>query len=314
MSGVFKGVVMNTNRRLVFVLLGLVLSALVLVVSSAAALPVAQTPSPVAAPPPVAVAQPVPAASPVAVTQPVVAVAPAAKPAVAVVPVAAAPAAPAPVAIPTLAAMPQVAPLPPQPPQAPAAQQAQTPRPAQPPQPPQPAPALAPPREPLPAVNVKVEVTITDQAEASPPTKKSIGLTVAEGMSGSVRSGVKVPILSTSFVPVEKGGAPVNPMASYSYTNMGLSLDVRNVRVTGSTVALLLSVEYNPVDEKTSGASGAMATTLSPGQAPPSFATFQQSLGLVLESGKPLVVAQSSDPVPGRDRKASLEVKATILK
>jgi len=315
MSGVFKGVVMNTNRRPVLVLLGLVLSALVLVVSSAAALPVAQTPSPVATPPPVAVAQPVPATSPVAATQPAAAVAPVAKPAGAAVPVTAAPAAPAPAAIPAPAAMPQVAllpPQPPQPPQAPAAQQAQTPRPAQPPQPPQPAPAPAPPREPAPTVNVRVEVTITDQTEASPPIRKTIGLTVAEGMNGSVRSGVTVPILSTSFVP-EKGGAPGSPVASYSYRNMGLNLDVRNVRVTGNTVVLNLSVEYNPVDEKTSGASAVMATTPSP-QMPPSFATFQQTLGLVLESGKPLVVAQSSDPVPGRDRKASLEVKATILK
>ena len=159
---------------------------------------------------------------------------------------------------------------------------------------------------------MRVEVTITDQTEASPPIKKTIGLTVAEGMNGSVRSGVTVPILSTSFVP-EKGGAPGSPVASYSYRNMGLNLDVRNVRVTGNTVVLNLSVEYNPVDEKTSGASAVMATTPSP-QMPPSFATFQQTLGLVLESGKPLVVAQSSDPVPGRDRKASLEVKATILK
>jgi len=311
MSGVFKGVVMNTNRRPVLVLLGLVLSALALAVSSAAAQTVAKT-RPVAAPSPVAVAQPVAATSPVAATQPAAAVAPVAKPAVAVVPVAAAPAAPAPAAIPAPAAGPQVAPLPPQPPQAPAAQQAQTPRPAQPPQPPQPAPAPAPPREPAPVFNVRVEVTITDQTEASPPIKKTIGLTVAEGMNGSVRSGVTVPILSTSFVP-EKGGAPGSPVASYSYRNMGLNLDVRNVRVTGNTVVLNLSVEYNPVDEKTSGASAVMATTPSP-QMPPSFATFQQTLGLVLESGKPLVVAQSSDPVPGRDRKASLEVKATILK
>jgi len=220
----------------------------------------------------------------------------------------------APFAIPAPAAMPQVAPLPPQPPQAPAAQQAQTPRPAQPPQPPQPSPAPAPPREPAATVNVRVEATITDQTEASPPIRKTIGLTVAEGMNGSVRSGVTVPILSTSYVPLEKGAAPGNPMASYNYRNMGLSLDVRNVRVTGNTVVLNLSVEYNPVDEKTSGASSAMGITIPSPQMPPSFATFQQTLGLVLESGKPLVVAQSSDPVPGRDRKASLEVKATILK
>jgi len=49
-------------------------------------------------------------------------------------------------------------------------------------------------------------------------------------------------------------------------------------------------------------------------QAPVSFARFSQSLTLVLEDGKSLVVAQASDPVPSRNRSATLEVKATILK
>ena len=70
------------------------------------------------------------------------------------------------------------------------------------------------------------------------------------------------------------------------------------------------SVEYNPVDEKV--ADSPAPGSLMPGA--PSFASFKQSLVLALESGKQLVVSQSSDPVPARDRKMTLEVKATILK
>jgi hypothetical protein len=66
------------------------------------------------------------------------------------------------------------------------------------------------------------------------------------------------------------------------------------------------------MDEKTANADGANA--LPAGQNIPSFAQFRQNLDIVLESGKALVVATSSDPVPSRDRKASLEVKATILR
>jgi hypothetical protein len=95
---------------------------------------------------------------------------------------------------------------------------------------------------------------------------------------------------------------------------MGLSLDVTNAAIRGNYVRLRLAVEYNPVDEKTAGAEGTIASMISQGQAPASFARFSQTLELALENGKPLVVASSSDPVPSRNRTASLEVKATILR
>jgi type II secretory pathway component GspD/PulD (secretin) len=153
-----------------------------------------------------------------------------------------------------------------------------------------------------------VEVTISDQSGSNAPMKKSISVTVGDGSQGSVRSGVTIPVPSSMTVPKE--GAE-RPFTSYNYKDVGLSLDVDRVVVQGGLVRLRIAVEYNPVDEKTVGTEGA---TVSSATGLPSFARFSQSLSLVLEDGKPLIVAQSSDPVPSRSRLATLEVKATILR
>jgi hypothetical protein len=177
--------------------------------------------------------------------------------------------------------------------------------------PPTPAPASAP----LPKdwnANVRVDVTITDVNRGGPSTQKSISVTVQNGGRGSVRSGVSLPVPSTTFLPLTQGGTAFNPMTSWQYKDMGLSLDVTSVLITDNFVRLRLAVEYNPVDEKTANVEGANA--LPAGQNMASFAQFRQNLDLVLESGKSLVVATSSDPVPSRQRSASLEVKATILR
>jgi hypothetical protein len=174
----------------------------------------------------------------------------------------------------------------------------------------------APPVPPQPIVlsktNVRVDVTISDQSGSGAPTKKSISLTVGDGGRGSVRSGVTIPIASASSTSTGSKEPNVNPFVSWSYKDMGLSLDVENVAVQGNLIRLRLGVEYTPVDEKT--ASSESAVVPQPVHAPVSFARFSQSLTLVLEDGKPLVVAQASDPVPSRNRSAAMEVKATILK
>jgi hypothetical protein len=158
-------------------------------------------------------------------------------------------------------------------------------------------------------MNVRVDVTITDQTGSGTPTRKTVSLTVSDYGRGSVRSGVTVPIPSTTFVGKD---TTTTPMMSYSYRDMGLSLDVTDTRIRGNYVHLRLAVEYNPVDEKMTNAEGVSGVVA--GQMPASFARFSQTLDLSLENGKPLVVASSSDPVPSRNRTASLEVKATILK
>ncbi len=272
-------------------------------------------------------AQPVPATARPAVAPaatPVVVAPQAAAPAVGAVPAVAAAAVPTPAAMPhgiAPAAAPvaldqlQTPPPPPPPPPVPPA----PPAPAQAPKVQAPkviAPAEAPPGfldTPAANMNVRVDVTIIDQSGSGAPTRKTVSLTVADNGRGSVRSGVTVPIPNITYVPSPgaKEG-PTTPMTSYNYRDMGLSLDVTDARIRGNYVRLRLAVEYNPVDEKMASAEGSSAPAI--GQTPVSFARFSQTLDLALENGKSLIVAASSDPVPSRNRTASLEVKATILK
>jgi hypothetical protein len=169
-------------------------------------------------------------------------------------------------------------------------------------------------------LNVKVDVTIADQTGITPGFKKTMSVTVADRQSGSIRSRIDVPVPTTSYAPVvgspspsgtdkeKPAGAP--PTVNWSYRSLGLNLDVREITIEGSYVRLRLTLEYSPLDEKVADADPKMTT----GALPPGIANFQQTLSLVLENGKPLVVAQTSDPVPTRDRKQTVEVKATILK
>lgn len=209
---------------------------------------------------------------------------------------------------PTPAAAPQapvVATTPP-----PAVPQIPPPQAGRPPQPPMPATA---PQAPAPArdagqqANVKVDVTIADQTGTAPAFKKSISVTVADRQGGMIRSSINIPTPSTTFQATTDKG-PASPMTSWTYRSANLNLDVRDCAIDGNFIRLRLVIEFSPVDEKM------VDVEVKPGGPGPSFANFQQTLSLVLENGKPMQVAQSSDAVPSRDRKLTVDVKATILK
>ncbi len=171
-------------------------------------------------------------------------------------------------------------------------------------------PATSEPAAPQPAVppapwgpNVRVDVTITDQTGTNPPVKKVMSVTASQ--NSSIRSGVNVPVPSTTFGSTSSSPSPM-PVTSYNYRNMGLSLDLRDVQVRDNQIRLWMTVEYTPLDETEKPATAAAT--------PVSYSNFSQSFSLVLENGKPILAAQTSDPVPSRDRKLSVELKATILK
>ena len=165
--------------------------------------------------------------------------------------------------------------------------------------------------------NVRVDVTITYQVGQGAPVKRSASLVVASGNeSGSLRSGNQVPVPSTTFMPMPAPAradsnsvtptAASTPMTSFNYRSVGLNVDARRVRVAGNRSKMDLSVEFSAVDEK--------ATDPGKGPSYPSFPTFSQNLSVILENGKPVVIAQTSDVVENVERKQSIEVKATILK
>jgi hypothetical protein len=153
---------------------------------------------------------------------------------------------------------------------------------------PEPAPQAAPAPEPAPRPasslsNVRVDLTINDQAGTRPPVKKTITLTLADGERGSVRSRPQVLVVIDG---------------AKSYTPLSLNVDALPM-LAGSRIKLRLTLEYSSAGQLM-GADGTPKTDVNfSGQ-------------VVLESGRPMVVAEAADPVS--DRRVTVEVKATVLK
>lgn len=155
--------------------------------------------------------------------------------------------------------------------------------------PPPPPPPPSPPSTPTPrrenqSVNIRIDVTVTDQRPSVAPLTKTVSVVTGDGLNGSVRS-------QTNYqAPGAPGGsAPFN-------------VDAMPVILADGKVHVRLGVQYDVVPP--------------PGSAPDALrllgTTIRDSVALVLESGKPIVAVQSTDPVS--DRKVSVEVKATVLR
>jgi hypothetical protein len=187
----------------------------------------------------------------------------------------------------------QAPPRPPQTPQAPAAPAAPAAPPAAaqapgvPPPPPPPAPPGGPRREGQ-AINVRVDLNITEEGGGGAPVKKSVSAVVADGFSGYVR---------------EQGFAP-NLAANMPGRSVPLNLDAYPTILANGKIRLSCSIQYNAAPM-----SAPVATTdarLGSGT------DIKQNLVLILDSGKSLVVSQATDPIS--DRRVTVEVTATILR
>ncbi len=132
--------------------------------------------------------------------------------------------------------------------------------------------------------NVRVELTISDQRGDGPSETKQVSMIVSEMSWGKIRT-----------------HAISQPPSSTMGPNMdvALNVDARPFITSAGQVQLELVVNYNPLD-KTNKVGLIRPTELN------------QSMTVVLQSGKPLVVAQAADPMV--DRKMIVEVVATILK
>jgi len=132
------------------------------------------------------------------------------------------------------------------------------------------APAVAAPRAAAQLVNVKIDLTITDERDGSAQPPKVVSLVVADRENGRIRTGG---------------------------SDLQLNVDARPEIVRDGRIRVYLTVEYRPgkaQDERYIP----MALT--------------ESLAVLLDDGKPLVVSQSADPMSNRS--VRVEAKATLLK
>jgi hypothetical protein len=159
----------------------------------------------------------------------------------------------------------------------------------------QPAPAKAAPAEQALPVNIKIEVNITDQIGSGPAARKVVSMIVGDRQATSIRSSASVPV---------KTPGPFSPTAipSFTYRNVTINVDARPAIVLKEPTKILVTfgLEYFP---KPSGGAEEME---------PGMASINERLGLIFESGKPVVVSQAADPTS--DRKITVEVTATIIK
>jgi hypothetical protein len=131
--------------------------------------------------------------------------------------------------------------------------------------------------------NVQIELTISDQIGTQTPEKKTVTMIVASGSWGKVRSAGTVRPPNTAPFAVD------------------INVDARPFVAVDGPVQLELTLVYSPPG----GANNQDARMDKP-------TGINQSLTVVLQSGKPLVISQAADPVS--DRKVVVEVKATVLK
>jgi hypothetical protein len=130
------------------------------------------------------------------------------------------------------------------------------------------------------AVNIQVELTITEQVGKTQPAAKTVSAVALNESVTRIRSGT-----GTNRIELNVDMSP-------------------KVRAQGQIV-LGLTVQYSP--RGGTGVEGGGA-----GDERAVIPSLNQSLTVLLQNGKPLVVSQSADP--NSDRKVTLEVKATILR
>ena len=136
-------------------------------------------------------------------------------------------------------------------------------------------------------VNIKIDFTITDQRGGAPAIKRTLTVMVADFHTGSIRSQSAV---------FQVGDVPLNIDASPSL-------------LTDGKIRLGFNLQYDwpaPIEglptspEKPLPRGTVIKTQL------------HDSVTLILESGKPMVAAQSADPIG--ERQVTVEVKATVLR
>ena len=147
-------------------------------------------------------------------------------------------------------------------------------------------------------VNVRIDATVIESHGEQVTGRKVLTITLVDGEVGSVRS--------TQQVPFQPKGS-----STFSYQSTPLNMDAKATLRDDGRIRVFLTLEYR---------GGPTDAEASPGPAPGTIVTtggaldqrIRQTVTVVLESGKPLIVAQSADAVG--DRRVALEVKATVLK
>jgi hypothetical protein len=137
-------------------------------------------------------------------------------------------------------------------------------------------------------INVKVDLTITEDGGGAPPVKKTVSAVVGDGFSSYVR---------------EQGMFVGGPNFATFERNVPLNLDATPQLLASGKIRLTCTIQYLSGNPPPPGENAQQVRSRT---------DIKQNLVLILESGKPLVVSEATDPI--NDRRVTVEVKATVLK
>jgi hypothetical protein len=168
---------------------------------------------------------------------------------------------------------------------------------ARPPQPtPRPAETVAPreqtpaparqPEPPGQAVNIKLDIMITDEGAPGEPSRKTVSMVVADRSAGSIRTG-------GTLIPTDFGGPQT----------LTINVDASPTILRDGAIRVQFGLEYQPRPG---------ADPKQPSAAPTKMSQVNERLAVIVQDGKPLVISQAADAA--LDRKITVELKATILK
>jgi hypothetical protein len=133
---------------------------------------------------------------------------------------------------------------------------------------------------PEPSANIRIDLAISDQRGTTAPVTKIVTMTMMDSGAGRIRTGgdVRTPL---GFRPVT------------------LNVDAQPRIHKDGKIRVDLTIEYRP----TAAESDTEQSTTP---------TINESISVLLEDGKSLLISQSADPAT--DRKVKVEVKASILR
>ncbi|HET7219194.1 MAG TPA: hypothetical protein VFJ02_14155 [Vicinamibacterales bacterium] len=129
-------------------------------------------------------------------------------------------------------------------------------------------------------INLRLELTITDQRGAAPATPKTVTMLVADRYLGRIRTSGNVRV-GTNYLPIV------------------LNVDAQPEVLKDGRVRVQVTLEYR-------------AQTGEGTQEENQPSNLTESFSVILDDGKPMLVTQSADP--GSDRRVKVEMKATQVK
>jgi hypothetical protein len=154
-----------------------------------------------------------------------------------------------------------------------------------------PAQTLSPskPEPPAQHVNIKIDLTITDQVGPGRPATRTVTMILADRQPGSIRS-------------------------TANQVQARMFVDATPRILPNGNVQVFLGLEYNPRQDLDPGqkATGPEFAGVLNQPASVGGSSLNQRITLILEPGKPLIISQAADPVS--DRKITVEVRAAVLK